>query len=760
MPTVRVCVIFNPLINDARGWLKDNDAPASQNHVFAVRCEDAGRGAATFESLSEDEKRWFHFEFWREEGGVERYSRIALFGLVKKVNGERRFFIRRLSTNSQKDLESLEKELTDKAEYLGGGRGAEIRADMSWHELERKKMCPCFPSPEKDEDARKTHKRLQSLSRARPIGRIYFMYCFSLDDYFRPAPGGGAKGCTEAEKRGFEKAIFRSYMEDKCGLGEKVFSIILSKEENLHDTHREGRRPVLVKAREEQLKSDGVDFSIFRTKLKSDEWLNDKTYRVKISETVEYFLRLSRTGLIEVRQEVRLLEEEQRSLAKILEGLLRFRRVDAGDEHDYTNMSLELNSIVEEFAKYVIEGHGDARIVFEPKISAAGRGQGNGHGGRKIYRDRRYVVIVLRDLRCGNIPCLPHPEQPRGLSIKPTDVLCNIEVVSSFLEGTMTYNEKSNELQIPVRAPRAPGELPDLSSWNEEICFFESDRSLIYFEPKTILESYNHVANYEAYWRAIVRGVEHQLSIRTCLQKMETTTTKLTEKIPGLLLGLGAPGPGRAGGRAEHESALEGLASDVSEVVSWLPKLRQISTTATAFRSGKAIVKFDRLGRDCFQFPELLRNIQQNVNELGDFLQYAKAQEMRQALLDLERKVNEEAVEKRGRADREAAEERRRDIKIVRIGLLIAASSIFFASFSFLVDAADFFTRFRVADVREGIPDSAGTKALFVYATLCLILVLSIWQVPKYLDWKLQRAERKRREAEKTGGQAADSAET
>src|SRR5205085_7974221 len=128
----------------------------------------------------------------------------------------------------------------------------------------------------------------------------------------------------------------------------------------------------------------------------------------------------------------------------------------------------------------------------------------------------------------------------------------------SFLEGTMTYNEKSNDLQIPSRPLRTPSELPDLSSWSEEMCFFESERSLIYFEPKTILESYNHVANYEAYWRAIVRGIEHQLSIRTCLQKMETITTKLTEKIPTLLVGLDAPrggtNPNNSEVQREHKS--------------------------------------------------------------------------------------------------------------------------------------------------------------------------------------------------------------
>lgn len=793
MPTVRVCVTFNSAVNGEPGWLKDNDAtPKSQSHVFAVRCEDIERGVAMFESLSEDNKRWFHFEFWREDDGVEQYSRIALFGLVKKVDGERRFFIQRLSAdsqkepesleselpesaNSQKDLESLESELREKAEYLGGGRGAEIKADMSWNELAQGVLCPCFTNPKKDETTGESHERLQSLSKARPVGRIYFMYCFSLDDYFRPPSASGAKEFTEAEKRKFEKDIFYSYMKDKCQLKEKVFRILISKEENLHETHWEERWPVLVERREGQLKHDGVDFSIFRTKLKSDEWLNDKTYRVKISETVEYFLRLSRTGLIEVRQEVRLLGEEQRSLAKILEGLLRFRRVDADDENDYTNMSLELNRIVEEFAKYVIEGHGDAGVGFESKMNATEGRQDDEHGSKKIYRDRRYVVIVLRDLKCGNPPCRSHPEQPLGLSIKPSDVSRNIEVVSSFLEGTMTYDEKSNKLQIPGRAQLAPGELPNLSTWSEEICFFESDRSLIYFEPKTILETYNHVANYEAYWRAIVRGVEHQLSIRTCLQKMETTTTKLTEKIPALLLGLDTQRPGRAEDRAAHEAALEELASNVSEVVSWLPKLRQISTTATAFRSGKAIGKFDRLGRECFQFPELVRNIQQNVNELGDFLQYAKAQELRQSLIDLEHRINAEAMAEKKRdeekqrlaenaatdrkkraddaaalekerADREAAEERKRDIKTVQIGVLLAASSIFFASFSLLNDADEFFTRFHVIGVRASIANSTGTKAFLVYATLCLILVLIMWQVPKYVDWKLQEEEAKKEE--------------
>ena len=272
----------------------------------------------------------------------------------------------------------------------------------------------------------------------------------------------------------------------------------------------------------------------------------------------------------------------------------------------------------------------------------------------------------------------------------------------------------------------------DAKKQKMEICFFESERALIYFEPKTILESYNLVANYEVYWRAIARGIEHQLSIRTCLQRMETTTTELTEQIPKLLLGLDVSRddtpPDKSEAQTEHEGKLDDLASDVSEIVSLLPKLRQISTTATAFRSGKAINKFDRLGRQCFQFPDMLRNIQQNVNELGDFLQYAKAQEMRKALLKLEKRINKEATE-----------EKKRDNKFVRIGLLIAVSSIIFASFSFLTDADSFFSKFHAALVnpingQKGFFNSTGTKAIFIYMILCLMLWIIIRQTPAYLD--------------------------
>jgi hypothetical protein len=550
------------------------------------------------------------------------------------------------------------------------------------------------------------------------------MYCFSLGDYIA------------AETKELEEKIIGFYKSDNCKLEEETFEVIVSREDYLKETANDEKpiiyiKPVRVDRREEQLNDDGIDFSIFRTKLRHSNWLINKTYRLTIPEenNVEYFLRLSKTGLIEVRQEMRLTGEKNKTLAKILEGLLRFRRVDTTDEHDYTNMALELNSIVDEFVKYILTG-------YETTYSKQGVFKSKKDKSRlnKKDRDRRYVAIVLRDLKCGRELS---PNKLCGLSIRPSDVHGNIEVVSGFLEGTLTYNEKSNELKIPSRPLRTRCELPDLSSWSGELCFFESDRALIYFEPKTILESYNHVANYESYWRAIVRGIEHQLSIRTCLQKMETQTTKLTNKIPKLLLALDASRditpPHRSEALMNDEYTLDNLASDVADVVSLLPKLRQISTTATAFRSGKAINKFDRLGRVCFQFPEMIRNIQQNVNELGDFLQYAKAQQLRKALIDLGERIKKEATE-----------EKRRDDKLVRIGLLIAVSSIFFASFSFLSDANTFFSTFHVALVspiggQNGFLNSTGTKSVVIYVILCSMLWIIMWQTPKYLDWHSEK---------------------
>jgi predicted nucleic acid-binding Zn-ribbon protein len=455
------------------------------------------------------------------------------------------------------------------------------------------------------------------------------------------------------------------------------------------------------------------------------------------------------------------MEDGNLTLAKILEGLLRFRRVDTDDAHSYVNMSDELNNIVGNFARIIIESYANSpnstKVGFTPKEETG-----------KKNRDRRYAAIVLHDLKCGKQ--LPATNPVRcGLSIKPTDIHHNIEVVSSFLEGTMIYNEQSNELQIPSRPSRTQNELPDLSSWSEEIGFFEADRSLIYFEPRTILESYNHVANYEAYWRAIVRGIEHQLSIRTYLQKMETRTTELTEQIPKLLR-LCVPKDDASANEVgtEVRCKLDDLAADLSDVVSMLPKLRQISTTATAFRSGKAISKFDRLGHECFQFPKMLKNIQQNVDELGDFLQYATAQELRGNLIELEKEIKEQSSKQHDEAkalsekskeltesllklntkiDDEAKEVKRRDDQLVRIGLLIAASSIIFASFSFIIDANSFFTIFNVGlanptNRQDGFLNSTGTKAVVIYfLILCLMSFLIIRQTPVYLDWQLKRAE-------------------
>lgn len=264
----------------------------------------------------------------------------------------------------------------------------------------------------------------------------------------------------------------------------------------------------------------------------------------------------------------------------------------------------------------------------------------------------------------------------------------------------------------------------DVSTWENEICIFRPERGFIFFNNKHTLEASDKTVEYKDYWRCIVRGVEYTVALRATLQLLESRTTRLLDSVPEILELLNSKNEthnvllkNAEENKKRGEKRLKDLAEDLASVLKILPGLRSIAIPTNAFRSGHSVRKFKYLYNDCFNFKEILGNIQKNIDELTDFLTFFEQQQLQ---LDLDKKADDEAE---------------KDRKLSLIALLLTITSIFYVFPSFVKDFSEWVFVY--------------DEWRFVFLTLLYILILALSVIlsknlhPKFLDWFFKKNNRK-----------------
>lgn len=602
--------------------------------------------------------RWFHLYFTSTDDRKQQYRSLTVFGEFRAIDTETFIFEIRNRSSVHKSAEftsGTAKVITGQLEKLyewqqGLGAGKPLLTELCWHE--EREICEC------------EYESLQEYADVQLEGSIYVVYSFDFFSYI-----------AEGERKNVRKLFVdydRGDPEDLLGkLDLGGFPISLDDVDgegpaSPNETAGDGGRskPLIdISEREKELINDGDKFSIFRNRLKR-RWLIEKTYKLDMDDGQEsYKVCLLKAGLIEVRKKILLYDKERDSLLGVLRGMLRHRTINSTTGVPATTIGV--TGIVDAFASHVkkevnkkLKGQGanrTAEFLDETPIDEKAAARAN---------RENYVIILLSNIICSKC----------DKTIPAVKIHKNQNLIAAFLQGSLIFDEESPRLQIPSTPVRLKRRIVDQSTWSDELCVFGGERCLIYFQPKTLLESPRYVANYEDYWRCVVRGIEHTISVRATLQILESYTHALVGRIPDLMKAIL---PLKADEKSEFKPEdlnhkLLGLADDVAYAIEILPKLRDVCVPSSAFRSGHTIEKFTFLNETCFHFSAILGNIQQNIDELTSFLLFFKQQQMQMAF-DVENKKKEE-----------------RDGALGTIALIFTGATVFYVFPSFLYDFSEF----------------------------------------------------------------------
>lgn len=611
-----------------------------------------------------DGTRWFHLYFTFTGHRKQRYKRLTVFGEFRQVDaGMYVFGIRNKSSvdKNAKFKPGTEKFITRQLRNLYRWQRAitaeekSLLTELRWHE-ERKK-CDC------------TYESIQDWADARLVGSIYVVYSFDFFNYI-------AKEERKNVRKLFVEYDRRSGDSLLGGLNLAGIPLTVGKEHTKRPAIRnqsEGNgwkiKPLIdISDRERDLINDGDKFSIFRRRLKR-RWLIEKTYKLDMGDGQEsYKVCLMKAGLIEVRKKVLLYDKERDTLLGVLRGLLRHRTTDPISERDPAS-PIDVAGIVDVFASQIKKAvnkklksrgvDGPIKPFSEADIEKKAAARAN---------RQKYVIILLSNILCSKC----------DKTIPAAKIHDNQDVVAAFLQGSLIFDEMSPTLQLPSIPARLKERIMDQSTWTDEFCVFGGERCLIYFQPKTVMESPRYVANYEDYWRSVVRGIEHTISVRTTLQILEAYTHELIGRIPDLmktivLFKANSKSADPKDYAALTDTILE-LADDVAHAIEILPKLRDVCVPSSAFRSGHAIEKFTFLNEKCFHFSAILENIQQNIDELTNFLLFFKQQQLEMAF-DAENKKRE-----------------KRDDTLSFIAVIFTIATVYYVFPSFLHDFSEFWS--------------------------------------------------------------------
>ncbi len=395
---------------------------------------------------------------------------------------------------------------------------------------------------------------------------------------------------------------------------------------------------------------DGNRFAVFRKRLhreletyvprsREQFWLTEKTYRFKDESASDrtFCLRLSKNGIIEVREEFRFpfnSEGETGTLGDLLLHLLTYRTPDAPllGGSDQT-----LIDLVKRFVTHLCQAANDWRLV-QIKTDGADSSddpvkqrmnllfanrlpefQLDGIGKAGVYRERqRYTVIVFKQVEyAGGYVSCSLLRASKGLS-------------RSILDATLIYNcDDADAMHLaPVRQMENDGsEIISFSTWENEMCVFGSERCVVYYNPTTVLHADGKVINYADYWRCIIRAIEHSVSVKTLVHLMEKGTIKAIRDVPRIVtLFHERSSTFRFRQRRQDEVVIEqeidSLTEKTATVLKYLPSVREVAVASSAFRAGHVVDKFHHLYETRFHLSRVLSHIESYINLFTSFLQH------------------------------------------------------------------------------------------------------------------------------------------
>lgn len=415
----------------------------------------------------------------------------------------------------------------------------------------------------------------------------------------------------------------------------------------------------------------GYAYSLYRAHLQR-HWLFD-TFRMRdmpanqpsaahlgeMWPKFDYRIRLSRMGLLEIKltQAIPSTSEGTEPLNQALTNLLEIRSQAAQIAKEPIQWALALhcaNQFVSALPPLDLHNeHGQSLGQLRFQTVEATR----------LQVRQRYTVLMLDQIVCARC----------GQRIVGDHFwTANRVVIGAILEGGLVKNNEGRYVLPRLHEPNLQ-HLHELASWEDELCVFSPERCLIYYPHREVLMSGLgdlESAPNDAYWRCVLRGIEHTVAARTALQILESRTTNELGAVSQLNKRI-------TDGNIDVNDVqdMRVLAQHVSDNFSMLPPLRDVLVPTSAFRSGDAVRMFGYLNENIFNLPDALKHIERNIDELTGFLQYFRS-------IQLQEEIRQDGK----REQMEAAQLNRVGAAVAIAALLIAAPSFCWDLFSFTKD--------------------------------------------------------------------------
>jgi hypothetical protein len=365
---------------------------------------------------------------------------------------------------------------------------------------------------------------------------------------------------------------------------------------------------------ETETTSRGHDFQVFRGHL-AEHWLFPTFHLQKNTveppaevparewERHEFNVRLSRTGFIEVRI-THALPAEGETIVDILQSQLELAARGTLESRRSLQIKLAMhcaNLFVRALPGEITiqEQKGNEKVVFSfQEVDSQ---------ASLPYR-QRYMTMLFSNIRCRKCDRRLDAGRLRDHYAK---------ALAAILEGVLV-EEEPGRLTLPdMDSDRA--QLPDLASWQDDLCVFAPERALIYFPPKRIYlfgQTGTEAVPYERYWECIVRGIEHTVTVRAAMQIIEYETTKHLDIVPALTKKVVDGSVTRA-----DKEEISQMSQEVANTFNLLPLLRDVLVPTSSYRAGYAIKKFEHLTA-VLNIREIEGHVDHNVDELVTFVQF------------------------------------------------------------------------------------------------------------------------------------------
>ncbi len=458
--------------------------------------------------------------------------------------------------------------------------------------------------------------------------------------------------------------------------------------------------------------NNGISLSVFRHNL-TEDWLGGNYFKVfqidedklkkgeiKEKETVPvYYIRLSKLGVLEIRKEE--IYSSNSTLKDSMKPLVGYEDRNSFKDNVIAEITYSFCKFIEPRIQKAFKLFNNDATAVTAKTKEQLFEKNNEYSNipslTRLDR-QRYIVIVIND-----IECFSNDKEHKYVS----------EQALTILEGRFLKKDE-NDFIVP-RVVSKINNPKDVSTWDDELCFFSAERSLIYFKKEK--GEYPNGISYEEYWDCIIRGIEFSCLIRMALRIIESTSRKLVHHIPARLIDFDD------NDFNEVKAKIRQLEIELAHFLEIVPEVRSACNAINSFRSERNVKKFNVLQDECFGFEEILKGIQKNIDELTYFVNTFK-QRVLQKTIDNQNEV-----------------ETKEDKKLNIIALLFTIVTVIYVFPSFVHDFAEW------KWVEQGINYSLTPNAEFwlvlIYIGILVVISLScyvLYMLPECLYSRFLKA--------------------